>query len=145
MSWTPPEMVADTWIGPDAPTDIDLISAWVGRTERLIRRRVPDIADRLAADPSGDLLATVQDVVCAVVARAFRNPEGIRQRQETVGQFSGSVTYGGDTPGALELLPDELAALTGGTSGARRAGAVDMIPAASPFAAYVAPAPDGWT
>lgn len=145
MPWTPPELVSDTWLGPDAPTDLELVTAWVGRAERLIRRRVPDIEERLAADNSGDLLETVRDVVCAAVARAFRNPEGVRQRQETVGQFAGSVTYSGSTPGALEILPDEMAALTAGASGARRAGSVDMIPPESPYATGGAWALDGWT
>lgn len=145
MPWTPPELVADTWIGPDAPTDLELVAAWVGRAERLIRRLVPDIGERLAADSSDELLETVRDVVCAAVARAFRNPEGVRQRQESVGQFAGSVTYSGSTPGALELLPEELAALTSGETGQRRAGSVDMIPAASPFATGAIAAPVWWT
>lgn len=138
MAWTLAQDVIDSWIGDDAPADPLLVDAWIGRAERVLRRKVPDLQSRIDLGEA-DLLETVQDVVSAMVARVFRNPDGVRQRQETTGPFTGSVTYGGDQPGALVVLPDELAALTGGAVGKGKAGGVDMIPPGSPFHGDYAP------
>lgn len=140
MSWTTPEDVTDSWIGPDAPTDDALVQRWIDRAEREVRYRVPDIQVRLDADadlipPATDLLDRARDVVVAMVSRVFRNPEGIR----TVNQASGtgpfseskSLTYGGDSPGGLAMTADEVAKLSGGVSGG--AFSIDMIPASSRF------------
>lgn len=114
-AWATAEDVLSAWIGDDAPTNLDLVEAWIGRAERLIRREVPGIQDRLDAGTETDLADTVNDVVVAMVTRVFRNPAGHRSvtGQETTGQFSGSntITFGGDNPGALELLASERDAL----------------------------------
>jgi len=130
--WTTAAVVIDTWVGPDAPTDAGLVDSWIGKAERKLRREIPDLQARLLEGTEVDLLETVQDVVAAMVTRVFRNPQGIRQQQETVGSFSGSVTFGGDQPGALTILPDELAALTQGQAKAR-VRTHSMIPWDSPF------------
>lgn len=113
--WATPDDVIDSWIGDDAPDDPLLVEKWIARAERLIRREFPSIPARIVADAEPDLADTVNDVVVAVVTRVFRNPSGHRSvsGQETTGQFSGSntITYGGDNPGALELLDSERAAL----------------------------------
>lgn len=145
MAWTTADEVLAAWIGSDAPTDATLVGVWIEKAERLLRSKAPDLLARMDAGSTvePDLLGNVQDVVTAMVQRVFRNPEGVRQRQEGAGPFQGSVTYGGDQPGALWVTDEELATLAVGGS---RSGAftVDMIPATSPFSAgYVAPL-DTW-
>ena len=72
----------------------------------------------------------------SMVMRVFRNPEGIRQANETTGPFTTSRTYGGDVPGGLHLTDEELASLQG-YAAAGGAYTVSMIPTTSPF--YVGP------
>lgn len=124
MSWTTPADVIDSWIGDDAPDDVELVQRWIDRAERLIRREFPGIQGRLDEATDPDLADTVVDVVVAMVTRVFRNPSGHRSvsGQETTGQFSGSntITFGGDNPGALGLLDEERDALT--PPDGRRAG-----------------------
>lgn len=136
MTWTNASDVTNAWIGEGAPTDTQKIENWIGKAEREIKYRVPDIQARIdaeaAASPSStDLLETAKDVVVAMVTRAFRNPEGIRQTNITTGPYTASKTYGGDQPGALQLTDSELAKLQGTRSGT--AFTVSMIPASSPF------------
>lgn len=120
--WATPDDVIDSWIGEDVPTDKGLVGRWIDRAERVIRREFPTIQQRIASELEPDLADTVGDVVVAMVARIFRNPSGHRSisGQETTGQFSGSntITFGGDNPGALELLDSERAAL--GAPGVKR-------------------------
>ena len=138
-SWTTPEDVTDAWIGEGAPSNEESIQNWIDRAERLIRRRVPDLQERLDAEaeevpPRTDRLDTARDVSVAMVIRVFRNPEGIRQANTTTttGPFSDTrmQTYGGDVPGGLGLTDDELGALQGASEGAF---SIDLIPATSPF------------
>jgi hypothetical protein len=130
--WVDAQRFQNEWIGYDAPTDQDKITAWLGKAERMIRLRVPGIQQRIdSGEP--DLADNVADVVIAMVTRVFRNPEGMRSTNSTTGALSESITYGGDNPGTLEILPSELAMLTGGTQGTHRAGALSMIPPWSPF------------
>ena len=130
MSWTTPDDVLGSWIGDDAPDDALLVQRWIDRAERLIRREFPDLADRVASGLEPDLTDTIVDVVSAMVIRVFRNPSGHRSvsGQETTGQFSGSntITFGGNNPGALELLDDERDLLSG-SSGDAGAFEVDMM------------------
>ena len=113
--WATSDDVIDSWIGDDAPDDPLLVEKWIARAERMIRREFPSVPARIVSGAEPDLADTVNDVVVAVVTRVFRNPSGHRSvsGQETTGQFSGSntITYGGDNPGALELLDSERAAL----------------------------------
>lgn len=138
-SWTTPEDVIDAWIGEGAPDDTAKIQSWIDRAERLIRRRVPDLQERIDAEaelvpPRTDLLETARDVTVSMVTRVFRNPEGIRQTNQTTttGPFSDtkSQTYGGDVPGGLGLTDEELGALQGASEGAF---SIDLIPGSSPF------------
>lgn len=139
MPWSTPGDVRDAWIGEGLPDDDGLIGTWLGKAEREMRFRVPDLAERVEADSSGELRATAVDVAVSMVMRVLRNPEGIRQRNITTGPYTGSETYGGDVPGGLALTDDELAKLRGVRS--RGAFTVDLIPPSSPFSpAY----PHGW-
>lgn len=139
MAWTDAEDVVAAWIGDDAPDDLEKVAVWVDKAERMLRVRIPSLQDRLDDSLEPDLLGNIEDVVTAMVQRVFRNPEGVRQRQEGSGPFSGSVTYGGDQPGALWVTDSELAMLApvGAVQGAFT---IDLIPSTSPFSpSYVNP------
>lgn len=139
MAWTTAAEVVGAWIGGDAPSDTALVDTWIGKAERLLRSKVADLQARIDGTLEPDLLSNVKDVVTEMVHEVFRNPEGVRQRQEGSGPFTGSVTYGGDKPGALRVTADqlELLAPAGASTGAYT---VDLIPATSPFSPnYVAP------
>ena len=105
---TAEDLIAD-WIGDDKPYGMeDTINRWIGRAERMLRREFPTLPQRLQAPGvEPDLADTVKDVLSAMVTRVIRNPEGIRQRQETDGGFTGSITFSGDTPGELYLTDSE--------------------------------------
>lgn len=139
-NWTSAVEVVAAWIGDDAPSDTGKVDLWIGRAERLLRSKIPGLVDRVSAAPAEpDLVENVKDVVTSMVQRVFRNPEGIRTRQETTGPFSGSVTLGGDQPGELWITDDELArlSLSGSSQGAFT---IDTIPVYSPYSPYyVAP------
>ena len=111
MAWVTPEDILADWIGENAPSHDETLVRWIGRAERVVRREFPQIQERIDAGNEPDLIDTVRDVVSQMVTRVFRNPEGIRQRQETDGSFTGSITFGGDQPGILTLLPEERDAL----------------------------------
>lgn len=142
MAWTTASEVIAAWIGNDAPTDAALVDTWIGKAERLLRSKVPTLQSRIDAGSTTepDLLGNTQDVVVAMVQRVFRNPEGVRTRQETTGPFSGSITLGGDQPGELWITDDELARVSP-TGSNLVAFTVDTIPVTSPYSPhYVAPA-----
>lgn len=145
MAWTTAAEVVAAWIGDDAPTDGALIGVWVGRAERLLRAKIPGLQARLDAEPvtESDLLDNVKDVVTSMVQRVFRNPQGVRTRQESTGPFSGSVTLGGDQPGELWVTGDELSRISP-TGSNRGAFTVDTIPVTSPYSQFYVPVDDGW-
>lgn len=135
-SWTEPTDVINAWIGEDEPSDTGKIQTWIDKAEREIRRRVPDIQDRIDAEAEETpartaLVETAKDVVVSMVTRKFQNPKGYRQVQTTTGPFSSSATVGGNNPGQLYLTDDELAKLQGLQEG--RAFNIDLIPSTSPF------------
>lgn len=146
MAWTTAAEVIAAWIGDDAPTDTVKVDNWISKAERLLRAKVPGLQARLDVTPvvEPDLLGNVKDVVTLMVQRVFRNPEGVRQRQEGTGPFTGSVTYGGDQPGALWVTDAELGLVS--TAGSNRgAFTVDTIPVTSPYSVhYVSPDSDVW-
>jgi len=144
-NWTTADEVVASWIGDDAPVDLPKIETWIGKAERLLRSKLPDLYGRVEADPvtESDLLSNVRDVVVTMVQRVFRNPEGVRTRQESTGPFGGSVTYGGDQPGALWVTDDELARVSLAGSN-RGAFTIDTIPVTSPFSPYYEPPIGGW-
>lgn len=134
-SWTSPTDVTDAWIGEGAPSNTTKIQKWIDKAEREIRYRVPDVQERIDAEAAEtpartDLIETAKDVVVSMVTRVFRNPEGIRQVNETTGPFTSSRTYGGDVPGGLGITDDEFAKLQGARGGAF---SIDLIPSTSPF------------
>lgn len=140
MAWTTATEVIAAWIGDGAPDDLVKVDTWVGKAERLLRSKVPTLEARLDAGDEPDLLGNVRDVVTDMVHEVFRNPERIRQRQEGTGPFTGSVTFGGDTPGVLRVTADHVALLApaGINTGAF---SIDMIPSHSPFSSATPAAP----
>lgn len=145
MAWATPDDVLDAWVGPDVPPDDSTqIALWIARAERRIRAAVPDIQARIDGEEL-DLQENAIDVAVAMVTRVYRNPSGHRSvsGQETTGQFSGSntITFGGNNPGALELLDDERDLLSG-SSGDGGAFEVDMM-LGSPGPSLI-PRWDGW-
>ena len=122
--WATVDDVLGRWIGDDAPCDAALIEAWIADAETLILAEFPTIQDRLEAGTI--TLDRLRLVVARMVTRAFRNPTGTRQRQETTGPFTGSITYGGDHPGDLWLTAEERA-LLGGGSGTQQAFTISTL------------------
>lgn len=130
--WTPAERIIDEWIGPDYPTEIETVRAWVARAERLIRREFPALSARIAAGQEEDLLETVRDVVASMVTRVLRNPAGYRtvNTNTGTGPFTGgsSATFAGTAPGTLALTDDERASLTApGQAQAGKAFSFSMV------------------
>lgn len=142
MAWVVAQDVIDAWIGEDTPTNTASLTTWIGRAERLVRSSVPGLQSRIDGGLEPDLLENVQDVVVSMVERKFRNPEGVRTRQETTGPFSGSVTLGGDQPGELWITDDELKRIA--PASASGPISIDMIPVTSPFSPHYVPPIGGW-
>lgn len=142
MAWTTANEVIDAWIGDDAPTNSTLITVWIGKAERLVKVKVPGIQARVDAGEE-DLLDNVKDVVTSMLQRLFRNPEGVRTRQETTGPFTGSVTLGGDQPGELWLTDDDVSRLVPASAG-HGAFTIDTIPVTSPYSVHYVPPGGGW-
>lgn len=106
--------------------DDEKITYWLGRAQRAILSAVPDIearvdSKRVAAD-------VPKDVQIDLVLEKFANPGGIRTIQETNGPTSGSVTFGGDNPGTLELSKRQIRDLLGPARPKGRAGIISMVP-----------------
>lgn len=128
-SWTATADLIAAWIGPDVPLDDGLVLQWLAKAERLVRSSVPGIQARIDGGLEPDLLDNARDVVIDMVTRKFRNPEGLRQVQETTGPFTGSRTYGGSEPGSLYITDLELKKLALANTGGQRAFSVSMMPA----------------
>lgn len=124
------------WATPDDLTSADLegvtdaleegvLSYWLGRARRAILAEAP-LAVLAARIRDGAVDAEApQDVQIDLVLGKLANPGGIRTVQESNGPSSGSITYGGDSPGQLTLTAQHRKML-GVTSGSRRAaGTVD--------------------
>lgn len=122
MSWVTPAEIIDSWVGSGVPTDTAKLQVWIDRAERLVRRHIKDLQERIDAEadlvpPVTDLLDTAKDIVIAMVTEVFKNPEGRRSVQQTTGPFSESTTFGGDNPGKLAFLPEYSDLLSGITPG----------------------------
>lgn len=124
--WAITTDVTGRWIGADVPTDLVLISQLIDDAEMLVVAEFPDMAERVVDDPS--MIGRVRMVVARMVIRAMRNPSGVRQMQETTGPFSGSVTFGGDAPGALVLSDEDRDLLAGRAGGRPRAFTINTTP-----------------
>lgn len=108
--------------GVTAGLSDDRVLYWLERAKRAVLVAVPDLearvlSGRVAVESPGDVQV---DLVLSKIG----NPGGIRTIQESNGPTSGSVTYGGDTPGEMALTVAQLKALGGGAAVNRRAGTV---------------------
>lgn len=135
MAWAVADDVKKAWIGDNAPTDDQKIDLWIGKAEREVKYRVPDILARIAAEAAlspakTDLVDVAKDVVVAMVTRVFRNPENVRQISTTTGPFGDSKTVGGDILGDLALTDSELKKLTGERGGAFE---IDLMPSTAGY------------
>ena len=113
-TFTTPADVRARWVSAEPLPDDDIIQAWITDAETLIYAEVPSIVANLTDDPLGQWRKKMVFVTVQVVSQALKNPEGIRQTQQTSGVFSNSVTYGAETiDGVLRLTPAQKAILTG--------------------------------
>lgn len=82
--------------------ETDLVELRIAQAERLILRRIPDLADKIA---SGEIdVEDVKTVVCEAVLRVARNPDGYVQ--ESDGNYSYMVATGSNA-GRLYITEDE--------------------------------------
>ena len=92
MTWTTHTDVLDRWVGDDKPTDTDLISALILDAEAVILAEYPAIQGRIDANKLS--VNTVIMVVCRMVSRLLRNPEGLTYWQQQTGPFGQARNYG---------------------------------------------------
>lgn len=118
------------WLGNDPLPGDEVIAAWLADAETLIHAEFPDLADRLAADPHGQLRRRVIYVEAQLTIQALKNPDGVRQRSQTAGEFTDSVTYGHETIDAAMTLTPAHRALLAGAAG-RHVGIDMTVPAAA--------------
>jgi len=92
MAWATYQDVLDRWVGSDAPTDTDLITALIGDAEAVITATYPGIQARIdSAALSADV---VEMVVVRMVTRVLRNPGNLSYWQQATGPFSQGRNFG---------------------------------------------------
>ena len=141
MPWATAANVRDRWVGPGVfpvdATDPKLVTL-IGDVEDSILSEFPEIQQRIndaatppdPPNPRAIPLARVVKVVCRVILRHLRNPEGMRSKQMGAGPYSVGNTYGGDEPGTLALTEEdrnELAGM-GSLGGGQKAFTINTIP-----------------
>lgn len=123
--WATADDVKGRWLTGEIPaTDTQLVTL-IGDAEDIIVGEFPNIQADI--DAGAVPMGRVARVVSRMVIRLLRNPEGLRQVQETTGPTAGGYTYGGDHPGELYLTDDDRRDLAGKKAG-RRAFTVSTIP-----------------
>ena len=126
---------SDVKIGrPFTSDEIESVIDWIDKASQLVRDSVPDVGgydvdERIAA---GSLsLATVRDVVAAMVRRVMLNPEGNSAVTEQTGPFSVTRTKASaNAAGDLYIKSREMARLMGKRD--RRQVAFMVSPGAGP-------------
>lgn len=102
MAYATPADVAVRWGRELSPEESALIGVRLADVERMILRRVPDLAAKIAA---GTVLEDdVVQVEADAVLRLVRNPDGY------VSETDGDYTYmlaQDSAPGRLSILPEE--------------------------------------
>lgn len=128
MAWTTPTDVQNRWVGNDVPTDDGLISALIDDAEAVILAEYPKIQDRITAGTLSE--NTVIMVVCRMVSRLLRNPEGLTYWQMNTGPFGQGKNYGAGGRGTdIWLSPEETKLLAPKVKG--KAFEVDLAPYAT--------------
>lgn len=92
MAWATYEDVLDRWVGDDAPTDTDVITALIGDAETVIKATYPGIQGRITAETIS--LDVVIMIVVRMVTRVLRNPANVSYLQRTVGPFGQAQNFG---------------------------------------------------
>lgn len=107
------------WMGSAWEFTDDQVKALLDDAEDAVRSVVPTVD----ADMSSGVLpeARVTRVVCRVVLRVLRNPDGKRSTNVTTGPFSQNETYAGDNPGEVYLTDEDRRDLEGSRVRRRRA------------------------
>lgn len=78
--------------GPIADADVARVERLIAQAEAQVAQRVPDLTDRITAGRTSVVLVT--QVIAEMVVAVLRNPDGVRQRSETVGPYTRSMTLG---------------------------------------------------
>lgn len=125
MTWATFEDVTTRWVGSGAPTDESLVGALIADAEAVILGQYPAIQGRI--DDGSLAQATVVMVVCRMVTRMLRNPEGLSYWQQNTGPFGQGRTFAEKD---IWLTSDELALLAPKKRG--KAFEVDLAPNAYP-------------
>lgn len=126
MAHATPQDVRSRWVGSDSLPEDDVLEAWLDDAETLIFAEVPSVMSRLTEDPDGTWTRALIYVEVQLVSQVMRNPDGVRQRAQTAGTFTDSVTFGVETIAqAMTLTPAHRSILTGG--GNKHVG-IDMTP-----------------
>lgn len=123
--------VAARW-RPLSPDEVATAQARLDDAWELVLHRVPSVEERLA---DGSLRSgLVIQVLCEMVLRVLRNPEGLRSETTSVDDYSHTRTRDtGLASGALSISDEEVALLMP----AREAGAFTIRPYGAPD--YVCP------
>ncbi|MCW2092512.1 UNVERIFIED_ORG: hypothetical protein M2328_005792 [Rhodococcus erythropolis] len=106
--------VTKRWIG-DCPFDNDYIETQIADSLDAIRSYEPAFDDMV---PDKIRPERVTRVVCRMVLRHLKNPDGVRQEQETTDVTSASRTYAGADPGAISFTEADKRELFGRGKGA---------------------------
>jgi len=129
LPFADPSDVEAIW-RPLTAAEVQLTEAWITEASQQVRDEVPDVGgldvdERVTA---GSLSAdTVRSVVARMVRRVMMNPEGARERSQTVDDYQETVVV--DTAlssGEMYITPRELKRLTGLRG--RRAFQIDTRP-----------------
>ena len=91
-NWATPQDVIDRWVGPGVPTDEELLEALIDDAEAIVLAEYPGIQDRIDAGKLNGELVTM--VVCRMVSRLLRNPEGLSYWQQQTGPFGQARNFG---------------------------------------------------
>lgn len=85
-----------------APEEVPMVERRLQQVERMILRRIPDLAEKISTDEIDQ--ADVVDIEAEAVLRLVRNPDGYASESD------GTYTYRFDqaaAPGKLLILPEE--------------------------------------
>lgn len=115
--------VQNAWLSQTPlPSDMS-VETWISRAERYLISQVRDLPDRIEAGRTTE--DDVRDVIVDLVIDVLINRERIRTVQESNGPTSGSVTFGGDSPGKFSLTDRQLRQLGVLTTSRRKSRSVD--------------------
>lgn len=124
MPYATPADVQEEWQQTLDAAQLAWVQAKIGRAERKLARRIPDLDDRIA---DGRLAAEdVRDAVVDAVLRVLRNPSGYKSEQD--GDYGYSMNS--RDASASIWFPDDVISDLLGVSRPRKAGTISIgVPA----------------